>query len=348
MDEAENVQPEGGQKKNNNKTWIIILVVILLILAGGSYYLFSNKETEVSTNLEKQINTDTSEPTTKEVSAKKTWQTGQAAIAGKFADAEVVDLGDGRYRMYYSVEPEVAGNKLEMYSATSTDGINWTKEDGERKTYATFPDVVKLLDGTFRVYFQNAGVIKSAISTDGLVLKDEPGTRIEKAETGLNIDNVAAPTTMQLSDGSYIMVYRGMINQKYGTMTPNSSTQLFFYATSTDGLTWQKRGIAVDSRNAILEGHADGPEWVTWGGSTSLTTGDDELRLYFWSYKGVYYSTYKDGVFSEPVLDFPASKDAKILYSPNPPGDPTLAKIGEKWFMYYGQHEKGIYYSTLK
>jgi hypothetical protein len=32
----------------------------------------------------------------------------------------------------------------------------------------------------------------------------------------------------------------------------------------------------------------------------------------------------------------------------NPPGDPTLIEINDKWFMYYGQHTKGIYYATLE
>lgn len=52
---------------------------------------------------------------------------------------------------------------------------------------ATFPDVIKLADGRFRMYFQNAGVIKSAISTDGLTWQDEAGTRIDKTENGFNL-----------------------------------------------------------------------------------------------------------------------------------------------------------------
>jgi len=81
--------------------------------------------------------------------------------------------------MYYAIEPEVPGNKLEVYSATSSDGINWVPENGIRRTFTVFPDVIKLPDGTWRMYFQNAGVIKSATSSDGLLWKDESGIRID-------------------------------------------------------------------------------------------------------------------------------------------------------------------------
>src|SRR3989304_2731876 len=130
-------------------------------------------------------NKQESQPVSEKTKSAPTWQEEGVAIAGKFADAEIVDLGGGKYRLYYSVEPEVSGNKLEMYSSTSTDGITWTKEEGIRKEFATFPDVVKLPDGRFRMYFQNAGVIKSATSPDGLNWMDDPGVRIDKPESAL-------------------------------------------------------------------------------------------------------------------------------------------------------------------
>lgn len=270
------------------------------------------------------------------------WQTGGVAIAGTYADAEVVELGDGSYRMYYSVEPEVPGNKLEVFSATSTDGISWNKEQGVRKEFAVFPDVVKLPDGRFRMYFQNAGVIKSATSYDGLSWVDEPGIRIDTAEPGFSLENVGAQGTIRLEDGTYVMVYRGTINEPYQTTEkiPNRDTHVYFWAASKDGLAFEKKGLAIDSRNSILLGAADGVEWVKWDGG--------ELRVYFWSYAGVYHVAYQNGAFSEPVFDFTNNEDKMAKFSPNPPSDPTFAKINGTWRMYYGQHTKGIYYATLK
>ena len=314
---------------NKNLVWVLLVLAIGLVVTGG--YVYLKKSTKQTTS-----NTQTSSAPTS-----KSWQEGGVAIAGKYADAEVVDLGNGQYRMYYSLEPEVQGFNGQVYSALSTDGIKWTQENGERKQMATFPDVIKLSDGTWRMYFQNAGVIKSATSSDGLTWKDEPGTRIDKNETGFNLESVGAQSTTILDDGTYIMVYRGTIPEPYKTSekVPNQNTQLYFYATSKDGLTFEKKGIALDSRNETLYGLIDGGEWVDF---------DSELRMSFWSYSGVYHSVYSNGKFAAPVFDFSNSKDSKVKFAPNPPGDPTLVRIKDTWYMYYGQHKKGIYYAIYK
>ena len=311
---------------------IIITVIVAIVGYGGYRILQRNKDgsgQKTNSALEK--------------SETKSWQTGEVAIGGKYADADAVDLGNGKYRMYYSIEPEVAGNQLEMYSATSTDGIIWTKESGIRKTFAPFPSVLKLPNGKWRLYFQNTGVIKSALSSDGLNWSDEAGTRMDATNSlGLKFDNVAAPTVDRLSDGNYIMVYRGFINDAYSNETPNKNTQLFLWASSKDGLNWTKKGMAIDSRNSTLQGLVDGPEIVPkWD--------DGTVKLFFWSYSGVYESTYSEGKFSQPALVYSGQNtNAQNKFPMNPPGDPTLLKVNGTWYMYYGQHTKGIYSAILK
>jgi hypothetical protein len=249
--------------------------------------------------------------------------------------------------LYYSEEPEAAGFQGRVYSSISSDGIGWTKEDGIRKTQAIFPDVIKLPDGKWRMYFQNAGLIKSAISTDGLTFTDEPGTRIDTNEAGFNLRTVGAQSTTQLENGDYLMVYRGEIEEPYvgDDKVPNQTTQLYFWATSKDGLNFTKKGIAIDSRDNTLYGLADGADWANWD--------DGNLRVYFWSYKGVYYSVLENAStnnlqkFSEPVFAFTNNSDSKVKFMPNPPSDPTLINIKNQWFMYFGQHTKGIYYAIL-
>ncbi|MFH1236681.1 MAG: hypothetical protein V1685_07190 [Parcubacteria group bacterium] len=270
------------------------------------------------------------------------WQEGGVAVAGAYADADVVELGNGQWRMYYSAEPEVANFQGQVYSAVSTDGVSWTVEDGTRRTWSIFPDVVTLADGTYRMYFQNSQVIKSAVSPDGLTWTDEAGTRIDVNETGFTLENVAAPTVMQLPDDTWLMVYRGTIDEPYQTteQVPNNNTQLFFWATSPDGLTLAKQGVAVDSRDDRLYGLTDGPELVRWD--------NGELRLSFWSYTGVYHSVYSNGTFSAPVFDWTNNTNSLQKFPPNPPGDPTYAYIDDVWYMYYGTHTQGIYYATLE
>lgn len=314
------------------KTWWIITAV--LILTVGVFvvsYLTSRDQGEPATNASNSASTETNHTD---------WKVGGFAVKGNYADAELVKMTDSSYRMYYSIEPEVPGNKLEMYSATSSDGVTWTQEAGVRKTMATFPDVVVLPDGKFRLYFQNAGVIKSALSNDGLVWTDEAGTRIDATnDMGLLLDNVAAETVLVQSDGTYLMVYRGTINTAYSNETPNKNTQLLFWATSTDGLSWTKKGIAVDSRNSTLEGLTDGPELISiYGG----------IRLSFWSYSGVWWTTFENGSFSKEMVNIYKGTvtNSKVKYPPNPPGDPSYAIYGNKLFMYYGGHQEGIKYAT--
>lgn len=329
-------QGQMGQKKNLTWLWVILIVVVLAAIGFfvWKYVLAPSNENSSSVN----NTTQTSE---------KVWKEQGVAIAGQFADADVVDLGSGKYRIYYASEPE-SGQISTIYSATSTDGKTWAKEDGTRKEGAVFPDVIKLSDGTWRMYFQNDQEIKSATSTDGLTWTDEAGTRIDKNETGFELDSVGAQSTTILPDGSYVMLYRGTINEPYQTTekVPNQTTQLYFYATSKDGLTFEKQGIAIDTRDDVLYGLADGADWVKWD---DPSTGSGQvLRAYFWSYKGVYYTTYKDGTFSAPQFTFTNNTDTQNKFPENPPGDPTLIQIDDQWFMYYGQHTKGIYYAIYQ
>src|SRR3990172_455054 len=315
---------------------LVIFVIILAVILGVSYYfLFTGRKPDTS-----QVPASPSSQTEKQKKISPvSWEAQGVAIDGSWADADVVELGNGNYRMYFAVEPEVPGNKLEVYSATSSNGLDW-KEEGVRREFSVFPDVIKLPDSRWRMYFQNQSVIKSAISPDGLSWTDQAGVRIDKTQSGFNIENNGAPSTIRLGDSTYLMVYRGIVPQKYSPEVPNKDTGLFFYATSSDGLTWQKKGIALDSRNSKLAGWVDGAEFVKWD--------QDELRLYFWSYKGIYHIAYKNGVFSKkPVFDFTNRYDSKRFFMENPSGDPTLAKIHGKWFLYYGQHTKGIFYATL-
>lgn len=319
-----------------NKTlWVIIGLAVVLVIGVGMYFMKANQTATAPTDQKTQPAGTATKADTKSV-----WTVGGVAVKGTFADADTVKLAANSYRMYYGIRPEVKGNKFEIFSATSTDGKSWTQEAGERKTMATFPEVVKLADGSFRMYFQQAGVIKSAKSADGLKFTDEAGTRIDKTnDLNLTFDNVAAPTVILQADGTFMMVYRGIINEQYGTEpTPNKNTQLLLWATSPDGLTWTKKGIAIDSRNTTLNGLTDGPElFVSQDGTTKLS---------YWSYTGVYWSAVTDGAFGDPEKIFSlAESTVGNKFPAKTAGDPTYAEFNNVWYMYYGQPD-GIHYAT--
>ena len=268
------------------------------------------------------------------------WVYKGSAIEGNYADSDFVDLGNGKYRMYYATEPEVPGNKLEVYSAVSSDGVEWTPENGARREFTVFPDAVKLTDGKYRMYFQNGGVIKSAISSDGLSWKDENGVRIDtKNSEGLIFQNVAGPTTI-MDGNKYIMAYSGSISGKYKD-APNNYMTVLMWATSSDGLNFEVQGLALDPRNDKFYGFADTPDLIKWS--------DGTIKMFFWGYFGIYESVFTGDGFTEPVMVYEAKKENAMQRFPSsPPGDPTLGKVGDKWFMYYGQHTKGIFYASLE
>src|SRR3989344_1940841 len=255
------------------------------------------------------------------------WVYGGSTIAGNYADSDFVDLGNGNYRMYYAIEPEVPGNKLEVYSATSTDGIKWVPEAGVRRTMTVFPDVIKLPDGTWRMYFQNGGVIKSAKSTDGLKWTDESGTRVDtKNSEGFTFTRVAGPTTIY--DGKkYIMAYSGTFSGKYKD-APNNEKAVLMWATSTNGLKFDVQGMALDTRNDKYYGFADTPDLIRWD--------DGKIKMFFWGYFGVYESTFTGTDFTEPAMVYEAKNENPMHRFPSsPPGDPPLGKIDDQWYMYY-------------
>lgn len=332
------------KKDERGVAFVIEFIVIVLVLGGIGFAGYKVMQS-------RKPKTTSSSSETKKTETTKAWKEGDFAVPGTYADADIVQIADGKWRLYYSIQPEVQGNQLEVYSSVSTDGKTWTREDGVRKKMATFPDVVKTSDGKYRMYFQNAALLKSAISTDGLTFTDETGTRIDKSnDAGLTLDNVAAPTVL-LENGTYTMVYRGTINTRYASDTPNPTTQLLFWATSTDGLTFTKKGIAVDSRNSTLRGQLDGPDLVKWD--------DSKLHVFSTTYAGVYEFVFEGGKFSSGTLAYTlASSTEQAKPQPGntvpadvaPPGDPTLAKISGVWYMYYGgsRAENGIHYATLQ
>ncbi len=316
-------------------------MVIIAALVGVGIYVYSWHEHKIS-------------PAGQSISsAAGTWRFGGQALVNEnyAADPDVVKLENGQWRMYYGQSPTQPNTQPNqpanhpILSAISTNGKIFKPEPGVRIANGAFPDVIHLHNGQWRMYYQGGQGIISALSTDGLNWQQDPGVRVTTSNpNNLNLYQVGAPTIMQQKDGTFVMVYAGYMHGKYNSQVPNQDTHLFLWATSEDGLAFTVKGIALDSRNNTYQGWLDGPEWALWG---------KNWRLFYWGYAGIYYATFNGNSFGTGQLAYQgqnASNNPMAKFQPHPPGDPTLMKIGNTWYLYYDMmlnngHDL-IYYAT--
>ncbi|MFQ6085786.1 MAG: CFI-box-CTERM domain-containing protein [Candidatus Bathyarchaeia archaeon] len=259
-------------------------------------------------------------------------------IQGTYCDADVVRLPDGRYRMYYALEPEAPDFEGQVYSAISSDGLIWVNEPGVRIDQVAFPCVIQLPDGRWRMYYQDwnrpQGVnacIGSAVSDDGLAFEREEGVRLTTGDPGSCDEyNIGAPTIVKLEDGRYRMYYRGSV---YDESSPwGNEYTCILSAVSDDGLIWTKEpGIRIDGQQPPFEGWVDGTYAVKRNGT---------FRLYFfaagrWEVDGIYVTESRDGlIFDEP---------SRVLWGEMHPSDPCVIETPDGWRMYFGVHTEGIF-----
>jgi len=192
--------------------------------------------------------------------------------AGRFAP-DVVPLGDGSYRMYYTGSD---GAKAYILSLRSTDGTQWTPEPGVRlapvgnylEVYS--PNAVKLAGNRWRMYFsarQRDPVqadILSAVSDDGLAWTVEGGLRVAHgdpddalvAQSPALFRNDDA-TPHRLADGRLRMIYTGHDGQSFHLLT----------ASSPDGLIWTKARLKAASGALAL--HQGKPAAASLGAQPS-------------------------------------------------------------------------------
>lgn len=145
-------------------------------------------------------------------------------------DPDVMELPDGRLRLYfYDIGGPQGQNTI--YSAVSSDGVNFTPESGTRFTLANVydPNVVVLPDGRYRMYLNMADII-SATSSDGLTFTKDDGVRVEKG---------AVPGAIVLADGS-VRLY---VCQE-GISVYKSADGLNF--------TLEKQGVVAATQRAII------------------------------------------------------------------------------------------------
>ncbi|MBI4294977.1 MAG: PKD domain-containing protein [Chloroflexi bacterium] len=184
---------------------------------------------------------------------------------------EIVPLADGTYRMYYAGSD---GTNWRILSATSSNGLAWTRESGIRvDTFGSYsaiyrPSVVTLPDGSYRMYFSAASSeplyadIYSATSADGLAWTVEPGMRIEHGGT---YDTVLAhnPSVVKDADGGYYRFPDGNFRLYYSGW--DGSHFRILSASSTDGLAWTEEGIRLNFGHVFSANQVSDPYVVRMG-----------------------------------------------------------------------------------
>ena len=268
--------------------------------------------------------------------ASETWQSlqiegqSQSVATGGIADAEILVIPSGGYRLYAG---EMSTHAI--VSFLSDDGLTWRREEGARLPNGAFPDAVPLPDGRVRLYYQGAGVINSAISSDGgFTFTQEPGTRVAPGWHGdLDVSQVGAPTTVALPQGGFRMYYRG--GREDDTFFNRINT-VILSAVSTDGLTWRPEdGVRPDPADFVSPGTPDTARFLD--GPEALLTENGVVKLYFWGVSvcdGVCRATSDDGLtFQQVEQVFPTDSTPFRVN----PGDPTvLPRPDGPCLMYFG------------
>jgi hypothetical protein len=139
----------------------------------------------------------------------------QVGETGGLTGPTMIDTSDNGYRMYFSGLPKPGPIKtFRIYSATSSDMLDWTTDDGVRigngsniDQSAEHPFAVVLGDGTIRIFYYVNKITKlfTATSTDGL-------TFTNPTDTGLDFNDVHIVTT---GEGIWRM-YGGGFSEEVG------------------------------------------------------------------------------------------------------------------------------------
>ena len=242
---------------------------------------------------------------------------------GGASDPRVVQLEDGRYRMYFAQPGEYGTG-----AAISSDGVNWSVEDS-KVLPARFGQVsvLRLADGSWRL-FSASGMpdqaeeraVFSFISEDGLSFSQEDGYRI--TEQDFPYGDIGSAFVVREPGGGYRM-YLTAVPEGETAGQPGGNTKAWLVsATSTDMITW-----SADPSFVIED--PDGLDW----------TGDDVMHPWvgindaglFEIYSGLGGPATKrtsvDGrTFSDPEYLPLIGSDYHVEYLPN--GESRLYSSG--------------------
>ena len=223
-------------------------------------------------------------------------------------------------------------DSLPTEPAAESLSFSWKKDGGSRVVDGSVPFVHSLKDGKVRLYYCNSKGILSAISKDGLAFTKEQGIRISQ---GAGFETIVCdPTIVDLPNGKMRMYYKGADSQNPGLGQP---VHKIYSAISSDGLTFQKEGLRIDSETNGDNGWASVPD--------AIILLDGRVRIYY-----VTASAGEHGIGSAISSDGLIFIKEAGMRVPNLV-DPALVRIGDRYVLFaasiderFAALSKGIYY----
>ena len=254
----------------------------------------------------------------------------------------------------------------EVHSASSTDGLTWTRDEGIRLTMASVPTVVNDNDRRILLYAvrppqdpRGMGGVACASSTDGTNFVIETGFAIE----GLSTLTAADPCVMQEADGTFKLYY--LASNYRGDPANGPNPHKINVATSTDGIHYKETGTVFEYNGlvdpdvfrlkdrwfmyvatrggTVVASSPDGKRFTYekpmtptgWGTVAPVTLPDGMLRLYAFDQRTPIGNTVRsftstDGLnwTTEPGIRLQAQANEQVT-------DPFVIRWRGGWKMYF-------------
>ncbi len=115
------------------------------------------------------------------------------------SNPSVFETNDGKYRMIFEGSKMSSSEQTDrkLYSAVSSEGLNWEMEEGVRfqdegdkpgETFTSVPEIIRLDNGKLRMYYTRGMTSSTALSEDdGLTWTKEANLQLGKIAVDLDI-----------------------------------------------------------------------------------------------------------------------------------------------------------------
>lgn len=200
-------------------------------------------------------------------------------IAGVSTGRAILD--NGQIQIFYPGSQPIKPSdpQANIYKATSSDGINFTKNNkvlvSPQSTdyYLEGPTVFQLEDKSWRMYF-NENTVKAEMQRDGIIwgASSEDGESwIRDSEPTISFDS----TESAYANGAWSQVLHPFVlkNPNGGYLMFYNSHSKIFTALSKDGISWEKNGY-LGIEGADVDGYFVNKDTINiYYGNWSASTG---------------------------------------------------------------------------